>query len=275
VDGWVVQIDNWHKMIITGYFDESGTHKGAAVSVMAGFVGDSRNWRKFEKRASKLFARFQVDIYHTIDLKRSDKDFSGWSINRKIEFIDEFHHIINETVEIGFSSLLREDDYNYYLNLPWPKNAQVRKDSKYGILFRASFAAILDSVMRVPNWQRMQEPQLKIVIEDGHRNVGDLNRIYERVKSTFENSKAMAGLKFQGKAGCLPLAAADLFAYSVFGSETGSKPIGTATRPSKSDVSYRGNMHRIFIDRPTLLLLNEQAIHLSAGGSISEFNKRL
>jgi hypothetical protein len=160
-------------------------------------------------------------------------------------------------------------------DLPWPKNAQVGKDSKYGILFRASFAAILESAMRVPNWQRMQEPQLKIVIEDGHRNVGDLNRIYERVKSTFKNSKAIAGLKFQGKVGCLPLAAADLFAYSVFGGETGSKPIGTATRPSKSDVSYRGNMHRIVIDRPTLLLLNEQAIHLSAGGSISEFNKRL
>ena len=45
----------------TAYFDESGTHAGADVSVMAGFVDDARQWRNFEKRVSKLFARFRVE----------------------------------------------------------------------------------------------------------------------------------------------------------------------------------------------------------------------
>jgi hypothetical protein len=35
-------------------FDESGIHAGADTSVMAGFVGEARQWRKFEKRISRL-----------------------------------------------------------------------------------------------------------------------------------------------------------------------------------------------------------------------------
>jgi hypothetical protein len=64
-------------MDFTAYFDESGTHAGSPVSVMAGFVGDARQWRKFEKRAAKLFRRFRVDVFHTIDVRRTDKDFAG------------------------------------------------------------------------------------------------------------------------------------------------------------------------------------------------------
>jgi hypothetical protein len=125
-------------MVLTGYFDESGTHAGSELTLMAGFVGDARQWRKFEKRAGKLFGRFRVDIFHAIDVRRSDKDFAGWSVDRKIEFFDEFQHIINETLQRGFASILRNDDYEYYASLPWPKGA--RKDSKYGLLFRASLS---------------------------------------------------------------------------------------------------------------------------------------
>ena len=68
-------------MIFTAYFDESGTHAGAELTAMAGFFGDTRQWRKFEKRTGKLFKRFKVDIFHTIDVRRTDKDFAGWSVD--------------------------------------------------------------------------------------------------------------------------------------------------------------------------------------------------
>lgn len=73
---------------------------------MAGFVGDARQWRKFEKRAAKLFTRFRVDIFHSIDLRRGE-----------IELLDEFQHIINETLESGVASFIRADDYAYYCGL--------------------------------------------------------------------------------------------------------------------------------------------------------------
>ena len=88
-------------MVFTAYLDESGTHAGAELSAMAGFVGDARQWRKFEKRTAKLFKRFHVDVFHTIDVRRSDKDFAGWTVDRKIEFLDELHHIAAVTTELS------------------------------------------------------------------------------------------------------------------------------------------------------------------------------
>src|SRR5258708_7110725 len=161
-------------MIFTAYFDESGTHTGANLSVMAGFVGDARQWRKFEKRVSKLFVRFRVDVFHTIDVRRSDADFEGWTVDRKLEFLDEFQHLVNETLLGGVASVIRQDDYQYYSGLSWPR--KTRCDSKYGILFRGCLAQIVDLVGHLPS---AREPRLNIVLEDGHKNAGDAVRIYK------------------------------------------------------------------------------------------------
>ena len=253
-------------MVITGYLDESGTHKGAILSVMAGFVPDARQWRKFEKRASKLFKRFHVDVFHTIDVRRTDKDFEGWSVDRKIEFLDEFQHIINETLEHGVSAVLREDDYDYYLGLPWPK--KVRKDSRYALMFRACMADFLDTVLQTPRWRDGMEPRLNIVVESGHTNGPDLVRLYNGIKEKFggPTNKALTGLTFEPKAECLPIAAADLFAYSVYGQEVGQKPIGQPRGPLKSEASYVGNLHRIPLIRSVLDGLYEQALLITNAG---------
>jgi hypothetical protein len=249
-------------MILTGYFDESGTHAGSNLAIMAGFVGDARQWRKFEKRVGKLFKRFRVNIFHTIDVKRTDKDFEGWSVDRKIEFLDEFQHVVNETLERRFASILRNDDYAYYCNLNWPKGT--RKDTQYGLLFRASLASITESPLSVEKWAYNDEPKLNIVCEAGHVNTQDAVRLYKLFQDRFKKqSKALASLTFETKEKCLPLAAADLFAYSAYREETGGKPIGVPKRPTKSDASYRGNAYRILLDRETLDALHQQAIILS------------
>jgi hypothetical protein len=66
--------------------------------------------------------------------------------------------IINETLERGFASILRNDDYEYYASLPWPKGA--RRDSKYGLLFRASLSSITDAALTVERWAFIDEPKL-------------------------------------------------------------------------------------------------------------------
>ena len=144
-------------------------------------------------------------------MKRGDKDFEGWAVNRKIEFFDEFQHIVNETLERGFASILRADDYAYYSNLSWPKGT--RKDSSYGILFRASLSSATESARAVPQWAFNDEPRLHIVLESGHRNAPDAVHLYGLFREKFSpQAKPLAGLTFGTKGDCLPLAAADLFA---------------------------------------------------------------
>jgi hypothetical protein len=233
---------------------------------MAGFVGDARQWCKFEKRVSKLFARYRVDVFHTIDVRRSDADFDGWTVDRKLEFLDDFHAIVNDTLLSGVASVIRDDDYRYYSGLHWPK--KTRRDSKYGILFRGCFAQIIDVVGHLPN---AHEPRLNIVLEDGHKNAADAVRIYNWTQTRLGQRRALSGLTFANKQDCLPLAAADLLAYIAWGQEVRQKPIGTLNRPSKTDASYRNNLFRVELIRDSLDSLHEQAIQfaqerLSFGG---------
>jgi hypothetical protein len=256
-------------MVLTAYFDESGTHAGSKLSLMAGFVGDARQWRKFEKRATKLFQRFRVDVFHSIDVKRTDKDFAGWTVNRKIEFLDEFQHIVNETLERGFASILRSTDYDYYANLPWPKGT--RKDSVYGLLFRASLSSATEAAIAVPRWAFNDEPRLHVVLESGHRNAPDAVRLYEFFGEKFgQQAKPLAGLTFATKQDCLPLAAADLFAYSAYRQEAGGKPIGIPIKPTKSDQSYKGNAYRVVLERETLDALHQQAIIIANENALAK-----
>jgi hypothetical protein len=245
-------------MELTAYFDESGTHDDSPVAAMAGFVGDKRQWAKFEKRVKKLFARYKVSAYHTVDVRRTKADFKGWTVDRKIEFLDEFQYIINETMLGGVAAFIKREDYDYYGGLTWPKGT--RKDSEYGILFRACLSQTIDTVGHLP---LMQEPKLRIVLEDGHPNRDDALRIYNWAAGRIGQHRALSGLEVDDKS-CLPLAAADLFAYSAWGAEVGQKPIGTPKGPTKSDASYRGNVFKVVLVRDSLNSLHEQAIHFAA-----------
>src|ERR1700742_848580 len=114
-------------MILTGYCDESGTHAGSPLAVMSGLVASARQWRSYEKRTKKLFARYRVTAFHSTDVRRGSGDFDGWTIDKKIKFLDEFGTIINETAELMFNAVMLRDDYQYYCKLDWPKG---RKDSE-------------------------------------------------------------------------------------------------------------------------------------------------
>ena len=64
---------------------------------------------------------------------------------------------------------------------------------------------------------------MRIVVESGHTNAPDLVRLYNGIKEKFGGvaNKTLAGLTFEPKSTCLPLAPADLFAYSAYGQEVG------------------------------------------------------
>jgi len=244
-------------VVYTGYLDESGTHYGAKVSAMGGFVATGRQWRKYEKRTEKLFKRYGVKVFHAIDVRRGDRDFKGWSVDRKIVFLDEFQHIINDTLESGVVAFIRDEDYKYYSGLYWPK--KTRRDSKYTIMFRACLSQMVDVVGHL---SQTIEPRLHIVLEDGHNNAEDAVRNYNWVKNRlpWNSSRVMAGLTFGNKTDCLPLAASDNFAYTAWGEKVGQKPLGVAKKPIKSEDSYRHNAFWIDLNRDSLDGLHEQAI---------------
>ena len=246
-------------MSITAYFDESGTHDGAPLTAMAGYVADEQQWQRFNARVADLFAQFGVRKFHLTDLRNTREDFAGWSVDRKIEFADEFQHIANESLEGGVTAFLSEENYQkHYCALDWPRGA--RRDTKHCILFRACMGITVETVLRTERWAVGEEPQLRVVLEDGHRNAGDVQRFYESTRRQYDHaSRALAGLSFANK-DCLPIAAADLIAGAALMRETGGKLIGFARHETKADASYLGNLWRVFVEQDQLLSLYDLAV---------------
>jgi hypothetical protein len=158
----------------------------------------------------------------------------------------------------GVAAFIRREVYAYYCGLSWPKGT--RKDSEYGILFRACLSQTVDTLGRLG---QMREPRMKVVLEDGRKNRDDAVRIYNWSEGRIGQHRALSGLAVADKS-CLPLAAADLFTYSAWGTEVGQNPIGTPKGPTKSDASYCGNVFKLVLVRDSLDSLHEQAIAFAA-----------
>ena len=127
-------------------------------------------------------------------------------------------------------------------------------------MFRACLAHIVSVVGDIPGL----EPRLHVVLEQGHSNAEDALRSYKSVQNQVTAARrALAGLTFDDK-NCLPLAAADQFAYTAWGEKVGQKPLGIPKKPVKSARSYRLNMSWIDLNRDILNSLHEQAFGLTS-----------
>jgi hypothetical protein len=114
-------------------------------------------------------------------------------------------------------------------------------------LVRACLSHAVDVVGHIP---QQIEPTLHVVLEDGHNNGEDALRSYKWVQDRMgDPRRSLAGLTFSNKKDCLPLAAADHFAYTAWGEKSGQRPIGMPKKTLKSEASYRGNAFWIDLEQ--------------------------
>jgi hypothetical protein len=141
--------------------------------------------------------------------------WTGWRRDRVNRFRFEATSIIERNLELGAISILRKDDYNAVYNIESPLT-QMRKDSKYSVLFRA----FLD---RIPHYIAEKDSgaarhsKIDFVLEDGAEGSLHANRIFELGKASLlpEWSNFFGSLTFAGKTTFPGLQAADLLVYSV------------------------------------------------------------
>lgn len=92
---------------LKAYMDDSGSHDGAPVSVVAGYFGGHRRWIKFEDQWKAVLVRYGVSEFHSKPFWARDKEgtrtqseYKGWSNDRAEAFLDELLRIIEGSVRI-------------------------------------------------------------------------------------------------------------------------------------------------------------------------------
>jgi len=167
-------------LIFTAYFDESDTHGPEPNVIVAGFLANARQWVLFARRIRNLQQKYGFKIFHAKDFKSGAGEFRGWGEEKSRRLIGELAIAIRDGLSEGVTVVLPRALYkSAYRSPPIPKGMNL--DSQYGLCFRVCLLRLVNLLT-----SEKKKHKLHIVIESGHRNVGDTVRIFDETKAEFE-----------------------------------------------------------------------------------------
>ena len=164
-------------MILTAYYDESGTHANSPATILAGFVGDTNDWVDFEIEWTKVLRAFGITHVRAKHLFHRQGQHKDWSWSRVDELYAAIMYLLQERKHIFASkTVLREEDYKLFYWGGGPERKE-RLDTRYGLCLRSLLHFI-------PQMERLSGAHsINFILEDGHRNAGDALRVYQEVKN--------------------------------------------------------------------------------------------
>jgi Protein of unknown function (DUF3800) len=199
-------------MIWTACIDESGTHD-SPIMLMGGYLGNEDQWKKFNSAWKAVLDSEGLTGCHAKALMHSAKEFQGWSRDRRSAFAVKAQEIISESLQFGFTSIIRQNDYNE-LYKGQPKTFKLREDTIYGILFRGCLLMVELAV--TGNQRPPPDLRLDITLEKGNKNSGDANRLFELAKREhLPGCEHVLGTFTLSNKSEYGLQAADLLVYSA------------------------------------------------------------
>ena len=205
-------------VIYTAYFDESGTHGASPVTVMGGIVASAVRWQRFGPKFTRLKKKYGFKVFHTKKFRDRDGDFKGWLNDTRLALMVDMAKIaqkaFNETVTMSLDNAAYESDYK---SGEKPRKGQL--DSQYGLCFRNCLYHIAMTILRRGDIER---PKVRIVLEAGHRNYGDAERIFLLVKEDLAHAGAdiLCSITKKKKDEADELMMADFVAHWTFLKET-------------------------------------------------------
>jgi hypothetical protein len=216
-------------VIVTVYIDESGTH-GSPVTILGGWVGRLGQWATFDSKWKKLLKGDKLTYFHSRKFRHTKGEFKDWNAERKNAFLDKAQRVSLKNLEFGFVIALPDTAYEqHYVAGSRPREVQL--DSPYGLCFRY-LISIIPGLAKEAFGDRKLD--INFVLESGHKNAGDAERIFHKCKNTRTNNPeelaiiAMLGtISFGDKERFPGLQVADVNAYSGFQHEM---------RPTKLEV---------------------------------------
>ena len=114
-------------MIVTVYFDESGTHD-SGYTILGGWVGRLGQWATFDPKWKLLLRNSSLTYFHSKKMRQSKGEFKGWKVEQKRAFMSMAANLALKHLEFGFTIAMKDEDYKrVYLAGGRPKGGKVRQ----------------------------------------------------------------------------------------------------------------------------------------------------
>jgi hypothetical protein len=201
---------------LTACVDESGTHEDSSITVVAGIVGYAGQWTKFEKKWARMLKEANLTHFHARDAMHRSGECKGWSEDRRDDLFSQTDRLMSQFAIFQFIASLSTSDYDriYKVRGIRPKGMDC-PDSKYGMCIRYALSVI---PMIASEKFGDRNPIVNLVLESGHRNAGDVVRIFHQFKKdeTPLHNKILGTLSFAYKKECYGIQAADALAYGGY-----------------------------------------------------------
>ncbi|MGY2987219.1 DUF3800 domain-containing protein [Bradyrhizobium sp. USDA 4508] len=208
-------------MGLTAYFDESGTHNSSPALILGGAVAKNIRWSRTERELRSLFKMYGLDRFHAVDVRHKSGSFKGWSQSKLQAFITDFVTLIFKRSAYCITVACEPRAYaEIYRSADTHRS--VRKDTHYGLCFRVSLWGMINFIS-----DKQWTWPLDVVLEDGHRNSGDAERIFRELRT--DAPYGMLGqMVLKRKTNCDLLAIADALVHAVYKAKTGNPKVTPA-----------------------------------------------
>ena len=249
----------------TCYLDESGTHAGSPLTIMGGVLASEAEWEQVDTSLQEIRVRYGFTNFHGTEFKGRSGEFKDWDAGKSLCLVIELVKLSCEvSTSMTIAHLLMSDYQEHYRT-----NAAGRIETAYGMVFRMCLVSFLEDLDKtVPG---KNKPVIDVVIENGHRNAGDAERVFLELRDTV---KAKFGVDRLGtfsratKADSTRLMLADFISYTDYMAHTRDQTIDPELQAGLEPViaslrqSGKALQSRVFLTPETLQqlagLLKEQ-----------------
>ena len=213
--------------LYSAYFDESGTHAGSDVVVVAGYVASSSHWIDFSIEWQRALDEFGISYFHMTDFANGAKAYAAWNKEQRRDRLNRLIDIISRHVFSSVAYAIPMKSFNKIFSA----RSKSICGGAYGLATACCFTEMgqVASDPGVDGW-------IEYVFESGDKDAGTVRKI---VNSHLRDPETNAmyrfhSLSYADKHHCQPLQAADMLAYEVYRHlprQMGWRPPTTARYP--------------------------------------------
>jgi hypothetical protein len=202
-------------VMLTAYFDDSGTHDDSEVVIWAGVCGNQYQWQAF---SDDWHAKLQVPSpgksplsrFHMTDCQGARNEFEGWSRTATDFLVHELGEIIIKKGLWGYASAARRKDWDELIT----GDARAALGDAEGFCVRNVYVKTTDWAK---NWAGGTD--LAFVFDDRpHRRLENktIFDMFQRHHRAAKQTPELVSITFASSQKILPLQAADMIAWELY-----------------------------------------------------------